>query len=54
MGLLDIAKCLNDTISKLKKSISSKGSNTVEEALKQAVNQQGALKGLKQRHYKPC
>ena len=40
MGLLDIAKCINDAISKLEKSSSSKGSNTAEEALKQAVNQQ--------------
>ena len=42
MGLIDIAKCLTDAISKLKKSQFSKVSNTAEEALKQAVNQQGA------------
>ena len=42
MGLLDIAQCLNDAISKLEKINYSKGNNTSEEGLKQAVNQQGA------------
>lgn len=41
VGLLDIAKCLNDAISKLEKSC-SKSSSTAQNALKQAVESQGA------------
>ena len=42
VGLLDMAQCLDDAISKLGKINYSKGSNTSEEGLKSAVNQQGA------------
>ena len=42
MGLLDIAKCLSDAISKLEKSQTAKGGTAVEAALEQAANQQGA------------
>lgn len=41
VGLLDIAKCLNDAISKLERS-SKKESTVTEDALKQVVSQQGA------------
>jgi CBS domain-containing protein len=41
VGLLDIAKCLNDAISKLEKSQST-GSNAAQEALQQAFESQGA------------
>ncbi|KAL3915840.1 MAG: hypothetical protein SGILL_005457 [Bacillariaceae sp.] len=41
VGLLDIAKCLNDAISKLEKS-QSKGNNAAQEALQQAMESQGA------------
>ena len=41
VGLLDIAKCLNDAISKLERC-TEKGSSAAEDAVKQAVNQQGA------------
>jgi len=41
VGLLDIAKCLNDAISKLEKSESKSGS-VAEEALSQAMQSQGA------------
>ena len=42
MGLLDIAKYLNDSISRLEKSQTAKGSTAVEADLEQAANQQGA------------
>ena len=41
VGLLDIAKCLNDAISKLEKSDSKSGS-VAQEALSQAMHAQGA------------
>jgi myosin heavy subunit/predicted transcriptional regulator len=41
VGLLDIAKCLNDAISKLERS-TEKNSNSMEEALKQVAGLQGA------------
>ncbi|KAL3924100.1 MAG: hypothetical protein SGILL_001255, partial [Bacillariaceae sp.] len=41
VGLLDIAKCLNDAISKLEKS-KSKDSNAAQEALELAMQAQGA------------
>jgi CBS domain-containing protein len=41
VGLLDIAKCLNDAISKLEKA-QTRGSNSADEALKQVVGQHGA------------
>ena len=41
VGLLDIAKCLNDAISKLENS-RSKGGNAAEDALKEAMSVQGA------------
>ena len=42
MGLLDLAKCLNDAISELEKYQTAEGSTAVEAALEQAANQQGA------------
>jgi CBS domain-containing protein len=41
VGLLDIAKCLNDAISKLERS-AEKNSSVAEDAVRQAVSQQGA------------
>jgi CBS domain-containing protein len=41
VGLLDIAKCLNDAISKLERS-AVKNSSVAEDAVRQAVSQQGA------------
>jgi CBS domain-containing protein len=41
VGLLDIAKCLNDAISKLERA-HEKGSSAAEDALKQAAGLQGA------------
>jgi len=41
VGLLDIAKCLNDAISKLERA-QERGSNAAEDALKQAAGLQGA------------
>ncbi|CAB9513362.1 Unconventional myosin [Seminavis robusta] len=41
VGVLDIAKCLNDAITKLEKSV-DKSSTTVEDVVKQVVNQQGS------------
>ena len=41
VGLLDIAKCLNDAISKIEKS-NSKSDNAAHEALNQAMQAQGA------------
>ena len=45
LGLLDSAKCLTDATFKLEKSHSSKGSNTAEGALKQALYHQGDQTG---------
>lgn len=42
VGLLDIAKCLNDAISKLEKAESSSNNDSASEVLKQAVHAQGA------------
>ena len=41
VGVLDIAKCLNDAISKLEKS-QEKGSSAAEDAVKQMASLQGA------------
>ena len=41
VGLLDIAKCLNDAIDKLEKS-SEKSESAAEDAVKQVISQQGA------------
>lgn len=43
VGLLDIAKCLNDAISKLEMS-QEKNSSATEDAVKQAILEQGATK----------
>jgi CBS domain-containing protein len=41
VGLLDIAKCLNDAITKLERS-AEKNSSVADDAVRQAVSQQGA------------